>query len=623
MTIRFGSNTDSSSDSLSQTSDSQFLTTIQWRDSRPSDSQELACAADLKTIGMCWKQQCKSLGKLSRELFSTLQIWPDLVPSTLQSCHESLSVEGDDGAIERLTDYLNQRADELNSDPLALLAALNLLCHDSRLMPAQVVGQLWRAVLLGAIAQTESFEEALGYEWVNIDADSLDDPRFLLASGLLPWVCGVLFDDVKGAPTLAKSGRKGIAEQLNALTDSAGCLHDSAMQQASVFLALWRDATVVGNAFDRTCWKGSNARRFANFVNRTTSLLRVDGYLAIEENAACDGDNLASLIDLVGSQLKGWAKAAKTISKRGSITKGTKKLKGKKASATAVRFTKNDAPSWQSDDSQTVCMRSTWAAESSVISILHAEPEPWLELAIDGVPLFSGDWNIDVAENREFLQLEEGWDCCCWYSDGEVDYCEIDMRFDSGPDICRHVMLHRSAQYAVISDVVTSSKANRLDIESYLPLAADVAVHNVTGTREQRLQVGKKVARVYPLVLPQDSGIGTAGEIREDTEHGRALRIAQPSNTGNLFSPVVIDWSEDRRNASAEWVPLTITEAGERDKTGAAGFRLQVGDLHLVLYRQLRSTERYRTVLGMQTENETMIGEFTIKGTIRELLVVQ
>jgi hypothetical protein len=641
MTIRFGLQTDSLSDSHSSTSDSQFLAAVEWRDSRPGIAREITSESDLKTIGMCWKQQCEGWdGKLDAS-FSILSIWEDSIPSELQTCRTDLLVSQgttkrskskqtpDDAAATRLTEYIQSNSEIVDSNPVALLVCVELLCCASSSLNAAQVGHLWRAVLSAAVAQANSFQEAISHAWTNIDDEALDNREFLLASGLLPWVCGVLFDDVKGATKLAKSGRKGIAEQLMALTDSEGCLHDYAIRRASVFLALWRDGTIFGNLFSQPVWKSAETKRFAKFLAKTTAVLRVDGYLAVEGNAdqdaqpsaVSDAVNLAALTDFAKSP-KTWTKTAASIA-AATAESGSKKRKSKKTPALEATYKKNDETSWQSDDSQTAVLRASWAVDSSIISLAHASPEPWIELAIDGVPLLSGDWNIDVAEDSEFLHIEEDWDCCCWYSDREVDYCEIDLNFEGGPKICRHLMLHRTKQFAVISDVVSDASAKRLDLETFLPLAKDVELTSVTGTREIKLQVGDKAARAYPLVLPQDRGIGTAGDAAESNEFGRALRIAQATNSGGLFSPVVIDWSPDRQTAEAEWAPLTVTEAGEIDSTGSAAYRLRVGDLHLVLYQELRKTERYRTVLGMLTESETIIGEYTKKGIVRELVVVQ
>ena len=101
------------------------------------------------------------------------------------------------------------------------------------------------------------------------------------------------------------------------------------------------------------------------------------------------------------------------------------------------------------------------------------------------------------------------------------------------------------------------------------------------------------------------------------------LAVGQASETGGLFSPVIFDWSKSRRNVDVEWRPLTVTHAGEIDRTGAFAYRCLAGSQHLVLFRALESTSQYRTVLGYQPENETVVADFTNKGEFDPILLVE
>ena len=138
------------------------------------------------------------------------------------------------------------------------------------------------------------------------------------------------------------------------------------------------------------------------------------------------------------------------------------------------------------------------------------------------------------------------------------------------------------------------------------------------------MKAGDKTVRVFPLALPQDPGIGTAGRIGLNDENNTAcLTLSHATESGTMFSPIVFDWSSKRRSVPVEWRQLTVTRAGEIDPSGAAAYRLQVGKLHLAMYRALSGTERYRTFLGYQVESETVIGHFTKSGEIQEILIVE
>ena len=93
---------------------------------------------------------------------------------------------------------------------------------------------------------------------------------------------------------------------------------------------------------------------------------------------------------------------------------------------------------------------------------------------------------------------------------------------------------------------------------------------------------------------------------------------------GGLVAPVVIDWAPQRRKADVEWRRLTVASDGQPvPSSDAFGFRLRIGELHLIVYRGLRNNDQPRTVLGMHTRNETVIGRFTKSGIIDPLLLVE
>ncbi len=85
----------------------------------------------------------------------------------------------------------------------------------------------------------------------------------------------------------------------------------------------------------------------------------------------------------------------------------------------------------------------------------------------------------------------------------------------------------------------------------------------------------------------------------------------------------MIDWAPERRNATCEWSPLTVSEVMEIDRTGAAAWRVRFGDEHLIIFRALRAFDRYRTVLGYQTEHEARDRRLHEGGRFKELLLVE
>lgn len=619
--LRFGS----TDDTLLHAPDEEFLAAVKWRNSAPGMCRDLGKSPDLRTIGLCWKQQCPdvsagSVGLPAQALrFTTLDRWVEQAPQ--DSLGELLATLRRRSRVSKvvtrkLDEWLTANSEQAESDAHSLLALCELLILHSDCLPAELTGRVWRLALAGAINQADRFDDAMHTEdWQELIATDTGD--VWLSGGLLPWTCGLLFDEVKGAPRLAKSARAALNFQLLHTTDTDGSPAGDLLRNLRRALSGWADAALVAESFNRDLWRSATETRCTQTLERVASLLRVDG------GAASTGDssdeNVAGLCltiaTLSGTDFrKRWAKLIQELGTPSATVDGK----------TSGPIRKRDNPSWQSDDAEAACLRTTWAADASLVSITHDEVAPSIELVLDGTPILRGAWGIEMEEDGDAFEFEAGWECVCFYTDRDVDYLELQFEFEGGPTIGRYVVLSRTRQFAVVSDILADSPAKRTDLISELPLATGVEVETVTGSREHQLKAGRQSARVLPLALPHDAGVGTSGRIGLDESDGRpTLTIGQATQSGGLFSPVLIDWSKERRKAPVEWRRLTVTEAGEVDESGALAYRCMIGDLHLVLFRALKSTDQYRTVLGYQPENETVIANFTKKGEFDEVVLVE
>lgn len=620
--LRFGSTVDG----LLHSSDEEFLAAVHWRSSRPGMSRDLGDTPDLRTIGMCWKQQCPIVPASSLKLpetalrFTSLDRWiersaPDSLGQLLGVVRRRKS-RVSKSCVQQLEDWLTDHAHQIETDAESLLAACELLILHHDRLPAELLGRLWRTALAGAIGQGDSFERAAHTEdWQECLADDNRDGRWL-QGGLAPWTCGLLFDEVKGAPRLAKMARAVLSLQLLHSTDSDGAPAGDLLLNLPRVVRHWADALLVAELFDRPLWKGSAETRCGRFLSRVAATLRLDGGSAgaVEQESGL-ADLCLTLARLSGSDFrKRWARLIDELAT--SSTAATAR-QGKSSG-------RNGSPSWQSDDAETACLRTSWSTDASLVTLAHHDETVSMELVVDGTSILRGPWGIELAEDGDPVEFEALWECVCFHSDKDVDYCELQIEFEGGPTIDRYVMLSRKRQFAVLADVLVGSPAKRLDLVSLLPLADGVNLDACKGSREQRLKSGRQTVRVFPLALPCDAGAGTAGRIGLDDSNGQScLAIGQASETGGLFSPVIFDWSKSRRNADVEWRQLTVTHAGEIDRTGAFAYRCLTGSQHLVLYRALESTSQYRTVLGYQPENETVVADFTTKGQFDPILLVE
>ena len=100
--------------------------------------------------------------------------------------------------------------------------------------------------------------------------------------------------------------------------------------------------------------------------------------------------------------------------------------------------------------------------------------------------------------------------------------------------------------------------------------------------------------------------------------------MKQVAQGEGLFAPLLLDWHPNRTRAEAQWRSLTVTEDGRVITPDiAAGHRLKLGDLQLLVFRSLKSTGKSRAVLGHHTNNETVIGRVDKKGDIDPILLVE
>jgi hypothetical protein len=628
-----------------------FLGSVEWRQSESASCGNADSDFSLRTIGMCWKQQCLDRCPTRLQIHSPRFVTLDGAVEAAESgsilavlgrvrSETSPAKKPPKGNLKkqtRSTERLSREATELlrlwlahatveaEESPIALLASCELLSLYGSQFPAEVIGGLWRATLAAALAQSEGFLDAARIEdWQDQLDESGETKAAWLKAGLLPLVCGLLFDDVKGAPRLSRAGRTSVNDQILQVTDSKGIPVSEVFNGLPKFLGLWSDSLLVTRLLGDTLWKKPAAKRFEKMLRRLSAAVRSEETLTCcvdGQTAVAALNNAWAISGLTSGPACMKSDAATSSKKRNGGASAQKKSKGqrpKKKIANAA------IPSWQSDETDSACLRTSWAKDASLATVRFDSEPVRLELAVDGVPLLSGDWVLELAEGNEPLELEAEWECICWNSDSDGDYLELQLEFEEGPMINRYVYLSRSDSFAIIADAISGSTPGRVELATLLPLADGVTLTSVDGGREQLLTAGEKSVRVFPLGLPQDPGIGTAGKIGVEQDGDSSwLAFSQATESGTMFSPIVFDWAPKRQNVPAEWRQLTVTRANEIDPWGAAAFRLMLGKQHLVLYRSLGGTERYRTFLGYQAESETVIGKFTKSGVIQELLIVE
>lgn len=504
--------------------------------------------------------------------------------------------------------------------PIELLVLAEILHVAGRELSPPLRWWLWRAVFTNSLPLAAQLEEPPG--------SSVSDEQRLVIAGLLPIVLGTLFEGINGASKLRKQGAASLAEAMLAQTDTDGTPSAESIDKLPTWLATFAVAKQWGGISKRRLWKQETEERYAAFVKSALSLFRGDGRLALSNGSNLEAaEALSAAAGSAGFRKKSLPMRllsdVRAATRRSSKKRGPKVPKRSKKSQ-RKQATKQSAygrPVAQSDWAKLACLRSNWNADADLLVVAHDGPLPHLDLSATGVPIIDGAWEIELtADNREVELLGE-WESVCWFSDRDVDYLELQSKTDSGILVDRQIALSRKQNYACLIDCVHGAGDMPIEYTARLPLVTDVSTETNTETREITLRQFKSQARCYPLSLPCDRVDSANGEFTALPTHSLQLR---QRSVGGLVAPIVIDWSKSRRKKPVDWRQLTVAESGSQVSADTAGgYSLRIGGLHLVVYRSLRPTVEGRSLLGLHTRHETVIGNFTRKGKVDPVMLVE
>lgn len=273
------------------------------------------------------------------------------------------------------------------------------------------------------------------------------------------------------------------------------------------------------------------------------------------------------------------------------------------------------------------------------IAVQYRGSVPSLELSVGKQLLLSGLWTPTVAVDGQPLALKNSWKCVCWHADRNAQYLELQCTGNSGLTLERQILLPRRGDFALLADVINVPQGQRIDYAARWTLPPELTIKADRANRECRLHAPTQLARLFPLALPQDRVIGTAGSFAATTDssgHGdcngdnvqhpaaECLELKQSGSGRALYAPLVIDWHPERHRLSADWRTLTVTEdARILRPEQASGQRLRIGDHQILVYRSLIASLEPRALLGHQTRNESVVGRFTSAGDVKAILEIE
>lgn len=278
-------------------------------------------------------------------------------------------------------------------------------------------------------------------------------------------------------------------------------------------------------------------------------------------------------------------------------------------------------PSLHSEETRTALLQCGAGRQVDRMTVAYHTPNVEVDLSAGGKTILSGAFESELLIDG-VPQLPCGdWMSVCWHGDDDGEYLELQLCLSDSVRIDRQLLLSRRGRFAFVADAVVASQAARIEYRLSLPAADGVQMKFDSSTREARLRAAGCAVRVFPLALPQDRVLSTAGNCCE--RNGR-LELTQVGRGQGLFVPVVFDWDPHRRSATADWRSLTVTEFGKAvGADRAAGHRLRLGKLQLLIYRSLADTDEARAVLGHHTRYETIVGMFDPAGNVAPIVMVE
>ncbi len=606
-----------------------MLPQLSWLDSTPDDLRQFAQAGRFDKFWRAWSKRIAARADrrlLRKRVAARGGLWPwnssrEHPAKTVWSLIENEN-------WPRLSRWAKQQltvddAWKTESTELEVLALAAWLWSGPR-VDAATVWPVWQFVLVRAL-------ELAAYLAKPLTCDVTPDRR-LLVTGELPWLLGQLFGDIKGVTEFKQLGQQSLRNELIELTDGDGTPAACLLPVLPQWLASLARSVEVGAIVGESLLEGEARFRFEDVLSKAVSLLDRDGRMLGADSAAAKKSNheLGSQIAMLlhAAELAGLDElslASEALRFRQHVASGRTKESFRSETFSEspeerLIVTDTDIPATQSDWASWACLRNWWHATANTALVRHDGPVVHLQLSLLGVPVVDGEWGLRVRLDGQPVEWTANWTCSCWSSDTDMDYIELQLDVPGGPMLCRQIMLSRKDQFLVLADSVSKAGRRRIDLETTLPLRRGVRAKADNTTREARLTLPDVKVRCFPLALPDDRLHSTVGEF--DAALGE-LRLAQASSSESLYAPIVLDWSPERASLDAQWRTLTVTEESRKlAPWEAAGHRLRLGQLHLVVYRSLQVTDEFRSVLGLYTDKESVIARFDDRGYVLPIVSV-
>ena len=581
--------------------DSEWLKTLSFRKSAGSRFIRAANAGDRETFQE-WLASSLSLTtdlkkKERTKLREQLEIlWGSQTTDWSQPLFQGFGKKSQQSAI------VCQLIESESSESQSLVAALWTLGLRTDELNSELLFDVWRWVV------------HQGQNW--LESRPICDPQQGLAQLKFLEACymlAVTLQHLKGSQKLLKETTGLLRSCLDEATDTDGTPAPQWLPTIVDSLACLGRLTLFADSAGKKLWNKDSTERLQGLFGRTLSMCSRN-HIAFLGSENCDKiEDEFERLRVVGETLG--------VSSRDGLMKLLDGWVKRKPVAKKSNRWLLPEESYQSDWAMLASLRSQWTSPVDQCVVSHDGTMPRLDVVVADQPLFSGAWQHELRVNDKIVEDQGDWSCTCWFSDDEVNFIELIQEVDSSTKVIRQIILLRDDQQLVLNHAVHSERSKKISYRSIIPLASTWNWEEDSGHREAALQSFDQRVRVIPLSNPQDR-VTKANGSQQATE--TQFVVKQHANASRLFASTVLDWSPKRLHKPVDWSHLTVAQDGRLETADqAVGYRYRIGRSQWLLYHSLVEPEIPRTVLGMHSEYETVLGRFNSKGDIEEIVEVE
>lgn len=290
---------------------------------------------------------------------------------------------------------------------------------------------------------------------------------------------------------------------------------------------------------------------------------------------------------------------------------------------TAAQFKNAPKPAaaFHTESGRTTVMRTDWSSSAAQLAIDWSQPEMKWEFCLGSDVAMQGIAAPWVSVDGRTLDAVGEWEEVIWLSEPEADYLELEIVLTGGTKLQRQILLSRRDGWLMVADDVRPARPAAIECRVQLPTSPGSRLVPAADTREAQLVCGKRKFAAVPGSLPEWRSERSTGEMTLEGDR-LSVRASTPAGAA-LHVPLFLNFDSRRAARELTWRRLTIGENLRIVRPDeAAGYRLQLGREHWLVYRSL--TERAnRTLLGINLQTDFLFARFSAEGESEPLIEIE